>query len=288
MVPTFLSGDLRIALPSAWTMSMVERRGSMKPTPSMLGTSTPSPRQRALLSSPRSFGARSRKRSSRRSRCPLVIVPETWWLHSAPAGRARGGIQAITSGISALNSRAALTRPWKGDDAQQLVLAHALGEPYLPGQSAGVGDLLTVPSDQLAAFGVGAVGFVVHPDDHDLVVGEQVALDPLPEAEAVQDGAEDGLVIHRGDLDVEHSSLAAQARGDGEGIRGHRPGQMLMACGTGKTLAAMWIAERLESRRTLILVPSLSLLAQTLPAPIWSLEADANGPLRERVELRGR
>jgi predicted helicase len=41
-------------------------------------------------------------------------------------------------------------------------------------------------------------------------------------------------------------------------------GQLLMACGTGKTLAAMWIAERLESKRTLVLVPSLSLLAQTL------------------------
>ena len=39
---------------------------------------------------------------------------------------------------------------------------------------------------------------------------------------------------------------------------------MIMACGTGKTLAAMWIAERLGSTRTLVLVPSLSLLAQTL------------------------
>jgi superfamily II DNA or RNA helicase len=48
-------------------------------------------------------------------------------------------------------------------------------------------------------------------------------------------------------------------------------GQLLMACGTGKTLAAMWIAERLESKRTLILVPSLSLLAQTLRE--WSANA---------------
>ena len=44
-----------------------------------------------------------------------------------------------------------------------------------------------------------------------------------------------------------------------------------MACGTGKTLAAMWIAERLDSKRTLILVPSLSLLAQTLRE--WSANA---------------
>ena len=48
-------------------------------------------------------------------------------------------------------------------------------------------------------------------------------------------------------------------------------GQLLMACGTGKTLAAMWIAERLGSKRTLILVPSLSLLRQTLRE--WSANA---------------
>jgi superfamily II DNA or RNA helicase len=41
-------------------------------------------------------------------------------------------------------------------------------------------------------------------------------------------------------------------------------GQLIMACGTGKTLAAMWISERLDAKRTLILVPSLSLLSQTL------------------------
>ena len=41
-------------------------------------------------------------------------------------------------------------------------------------------------------------------------------------------------------------------------------GQLIMACGTGKTLAAMWISERLDAKRTLILVPSLSLLEQTL------------------------
>ena len=44
----------------------------------------------------------------------------------------------------------------------------------------------------------------------------------------------------------------------------HERGQLIMACGTGKTLAAMWISERLGSTRSLVLVPSLSLLAQTL------------------------
>ena len=41
-------------------------------------------------------------------------------------------------------------------------------------------------------------------------------------------------------------------------------GQMIMACGTGKTLAALFIHEKLAAERTLVLVPSLSLLAQTL------------------------
>ncbi|MCH8983360.1 MAG: DEAD/DEAH box helicase family protein [Acidobacteria bacterium] len=41
-------------------------------------------------------------------------------------------------------------------------------------------------------------------------------------------------------------------------------GQLIMACGTGKTLVGLWVAEQLDSQRTLVLVPSLSLLAQTL------------------------
>ncbi len=44
-------------------------------------------------------------------------------------------------------------------------------------------------------------------------------------------------------------------------------GQLIMACGTGKTLTALFIAEKLEASRTLILVPSLSLLKQTLS--VW-------------------
>ncbi len=59
-----------------------------------------------------------------------------------------------------------------------------------------------------------------------------------------------------------------------KGFADEQRGQLIMACGTGKTLAAMWIAERLGSERTLVLVPSLSLLAQTLRE--WC--ANANGP----------
>jgi predicted helicase len=55
------------------------------------------------------------------------------------------------------------------------------------------------------------------------------------------------------------------------GFADQERGQLIMACGTGKTLAGLWIAERLGSSRTLVLVPSLSLLAQTLRE--WSANA---------------
>jgi superfamily II DNA or RNA helicase len=38
----------------------------------------------------------------------------------------------------------------------------------------------------------------------------------------------------------------------------------LMACGTGKTLVALWVAEGINCRKILVLVPSLALLRQTL------------------------
>lgn len=41
-------------------------------------------------------------------------------------------------------------------------------------------------------------------------------------------------------------------------------GQLVMACGTGKTLAARFLHDALGSRRTLVLVPSLSLVKQTI------------------------
>jgi superfamily II DNA or RNA helicase len=53
-------------------------------------------------------------------------------------------------------------------------------------------------------------------------------------------------------------------RGVARGFAAEDRGQLIMACGTGKTLTALFIAERLEAKRTLVLVPSLSLLAQTL------------------------
>ena len=48
-------------------------------------------------------------------------------------------------------------------------------------------------------------------------------------------------------------------------------GQLIMACGTGKTYTTLWIKESLKSRHTLVLLPSLSLLSQTLKE--WTFAA---------------
>jgi len=41
-------------------------------------------------------------------------------------------------------------------------------------------------------------------------------------------------------------------------------GQLIMACGTGKTYTSLWIKEKLKAKSTLVLVPTLGLLSQTL------------------------
>ncbi len=48
------------------------------------------------------------------------------------------------------------------------------------------------------------------------------------------------------------------------GFRTAARGQLVMACGTGKTFVCLWVKERLKAKRTLVLVPSLGLLSQIL------------------------
>ncbi len=63
-------------------------------------------------------------------------------------------------------------------------------------------------------------------------------------------------------MPLPHSAQAVDAIA--AGLRLESRAQAVMASGTGKTLVGMWVAERLSAERTLVLVPSLSLLAQTL------------------------
>ena len=49
-----------------------------------------------------------------------------------------------------------------------------------------------------------------------------------------------------------------------DGFKKHDRGKLIMACGTGKTLVTLWIKEKLKPQTTLVLLPSLNLLSQTL------------------------
>ncbi len=49
-----------------------------------------------------------------------------------------------------------------------------------------------------------------------------------------------------------------------DGFKLHKRGKMLMACGTGKTLTALRIAENLKCKTVLYLVPSISLIQQSM------------------------
>jgi superfamily II DNA or RNA helicase len=54
------------------------------------------------------------------------------------------------------------------------------------------------------------------------------------------------------------------------GLRTSDRGQMIMACGTGKTFTTLWIKEALKAEKTLVLLPSLSLLSQTMREWAWA------------------
>jgi predicted helicase len=61
-----------------------------------------------------------------------------------------------------------------------------------------------------------------------------------------------------------HSYQLAAIENVVAGFKTAERGQLIMACGTGKTFVSLWIKERLDAKRTLVLVPSLGLLSQIL------------------------
>jgi len=73
----------------------------------------------------------------------------------------------------------------------------------------------------------------------------------------------------------DHQKSAIQNASDHFVRDGNDRGKLIMPCGTGKSLAAYWIAEKLNARSILIAVPSLSLIKQTLE--VWARESVANG-----------
>lgn len=73
----------------------------------------------------------------------------------------------------------------------------------------------------------------------------------------------------------DHQKSAIQNAFDHFIQNGNDRGKLIMPCGTGKSLAAYWIAEKLNAHSILIAVPSLSLIKQTLE--VWARESVANG-----------
>lgn len=66
---------------------------------------------------------------------------------------------------------------------------------------------------------------------------------------------------------------AHQLEAVGEAVKGfqaHDRGQVILPCGTGKTFTTLWIKERLNANTTLVLLPSLNLLSQTLREWAWA------------------
>ena len=55
-----------------------------------------------------------------------------------------------------------------------------------------------------------------------------------------------------------------------QGLQSLSRGQLIMACGTGKTFTTLWIKEALGVETTLVLLPSLSLLSQTMREWAWA------------------
>lgn len=62
-------------------------------------------------------------------------------------------------------------------------------------------------------------------------------------------------------------------------IQKAKRGKLIMPCGSGKSLTAYWIAEKLSARSIVIAVPSLALIRQTLK--VWLRETQAN---KQQVE----
>ena len=55
-------------------------------------------------------------------------------------------------------------------------------------------------------------------------------------------------------------------------LKENERGQLLMACGTGKTLTGLWIREEMKAQRTVVFVPSIALLRQTWSS--WNQHAN--------------
>ena len=66
---------------------------------------------------------------------------------------------------------------------------------------------------------------------------------------------------------TQREAIAAAVKYYGKNNRG----QLILPCGAGKTLASIWISEKLAAKKIMIMLPSLSLLSQTLKE--WAINS---------------
>ncbi|RAU98777.1 helicase [Mycobacterium colombiense] len=94
-----------------------------------------------------------------------------------------------------------------------------------------------------------------------------IGLTQLREADDYLDWPSTPAVLRPSKLPKPKTPWAYQRTAINDVVKGFKTGdrgQLIMACGTGKTLTAWFITERLQAERVLVLVPSLSLLKQTM------------------------
>ncbi len=80
--------------------------------------------------------------------------------------------------------------------------------------------------------------------------------------ESIQKWLEQGILEHKRKTPLPHQNEALE--NILSGLKQGNRATAIMACGTGKTLVALWTAERFGARSVLVLLPSLSLVRQTL------------------------
>ena len=106
MVAVSVPSWRRSARPTACTMSITDVFGAANSTESMAGTSTPSPRQRALATTDQPPSGGCRSRSSTISRWALLISPWTNLATTGPPGRCPSGSSPTVAGKVVANWRA--------------------------------------------------------------------------------------------------------------------------------------------------------------------------------------
>jgi len=107
----------------------------------------------------------------------------------------------------------------------------------------------------------------IGPNAHDVIKAQEkqvglCLLDKLENSELDWELVLTNQVFIKKDPYKPHPHQRAAINDITKGFETASQGQLHMACGTGKTLVGLWLAQELKSQNTLVLVPSISLVSQ--------------------------